>query len=177
MRKSVILFIAVAVSLLLFTLLAKVFKGVSYALVDRICEEDYLRPSSKDSAYMQLLQDTLYRPAAMSLSNELRPFYITADSIRHILRTDLSGELAADIIVSMDYAHLLRQELLRLQTDSIIFCPSDCLPPSLHHSREAWEQHFTSPDKKAVSTFVESQIACVELGELAALRRMLLLEE
>jgi hypothetical protein len=172
MRKSVILFISVAVSLLLFILLAKVFKGVSYVLVDRIYEEDYLRPSPKDSAYMQLLQDTLLRPSAMEVSNQLRPFYITADSIRHILRADLSGELASKIIVGMDYAHLLREELLRLQADSVVFCPPGCLAPDLQN-RETWEQHFISSDKEAISTFMETQIECVEQGELAALRRML----
>lgn len=171
MRKSTIMFIAVALSLLCFIVLGRVFKGVSHTLANKLYQPDYLRPSPVDSAYMSLLQDMGTRATAMSLSDSIRPFYITADSIRGILRAELSAELLSDIIISKGFASDMRQHLLRL--DTLLACSPPCLDSAFAENEQAWLHHFRESDKDSLTVFVETYIQQVERGELHALRRML----
>ncbi len=163
MKKPAIFLFAIVVSLMAFLLLSKALTSVSEYLANKY-KPNYITPTSKDSTYMELLMDTTQRKTAMDISRGIRPFYILSDSIITILDAGLSRSLISEILLDKNMVQDLRAEMLRLEQERFITCPTSCWD-SLIHNKELWLEYISNTPLSEIKTYIHQQIEKVEEGE------------
>ncbi len=170
MKKPLILLLSIIISLVCFVVLLYTFKNVSDFIVSKY-DWNYIEPSAKDSTYTDLLMDTLQRPKAVQLSNELFQFYTISDSIKTILEAELDLSLKTEIIVNKQLAAQVKNELQRFDEDSIINCPK-CLD-SIYYNTNNWNHYFLNHNEKEIEEFINHYINKVEKAEHQKLKEIL----
>ncbi len=162
LRKPHILIISVIVSFIFFIALSYFFTGISNYISGKL-QPNYITPTQKDSAYMDLLMNPIKRDTVMDLSNALRPFYIVSDSMKTILDAEISPQLISEILIEKGLALELRNELKKMDDQDIIQCPN-CLEDTFHQESK-WIEYIQSTPPKEVKSYIDQKIILVEKAE------------
>ncbi len=167
-RKAKIFFISTILSLSLFLILMFAMRNVSH-LIYNSNQWRYITPSSTDTLYTILLQDTFKREKVVNFNNKLQSFYSITDSLKTILDVELSQDLVIDIIVNKGMAKEVYVQLIELEKNQIILCDSLCFSVQ-YENIEKWNQYFFRHSKKEIHHFIDGYIKKVKEAEKRKLR-------
>ncbi len=169
MQKIKILIASVCITLFSFIIIAYLVFGVS-GFIQKKLPQDYLIPSAQDSAYTNLLYDSLARPQTMQVFESTSDFYVLTDSIQEIMQVDLPDRMLANLLVNEGLVEEMRMQLISLEAKGFPCSPS-CLDEIVLDASQ-WKAWIEAMTKNEIESLVKDYRQRVGVAESNALKRL-----